>query len=60
MNEDENDLHEVIGKKLITEASDSPVKLKGVEKYLKRMEEKQKDNELKSNFRKRVILPDKI
>ncbi len=58
MNEDENDLHEVVGKKLVTEMSDSPVKLRGVEKYLKRIEEKQNEN--KSNFRKRVFLPDRV
>jgi hypothetical protein len=34
--------------------------MKGVEKYLKKMEVKQKETEAKSNFRKRVFLPDKI
>jgi hypothetical protein len=42
----------------VTEISDSPVKLKGVEKYLKRIEEKHNEN--KSNFRKRVFLPDRV
>lgn len=37
-NEEDNELHEVVGKKLLTETSDSPIKLKGVEKYLKRIE----------------------
>ena len=48
----------VIGKKLQTETS-SPMKLKGVEKYLKRMEMQQKESELKTTFKRRGMLGSK-
>lgn len=58
--EEEREIQSVIGKKLATESSESTGKMRGVEKYLRTIEGRQKENELKSNFKRKLFLPDKV